>query len=364
MPTAPSPDTIPLRTLESAADSVEGDAGLARALAQAARAVHASPAYSGWISDGVAERFPFRSKDALPPALVELGLAEGSRSLAKINVAGEHVFLTDGVWVDKAERVFPFTKESMTLTAHAAARSADLAPDLVVDLASGCGHSAIGYPGAAIRFSFDVNPRALAYARINRAMNAIPEYTLRIMANDIRKGVPAEVGETPASNVLFLANMPFGPSPSPGVLPLSSDGGETGLDLQVATLDAIGGFAETMGGSRRVRASVMALTLCNPAQGRWEVTDLAVERFGAERVEWTLLGEERLYHVDGRESGDNPSPLDEALPRIADFRLYFDDHERDAVRESYRELARSLGRRGWTHLAYGIVDIELGRSVD
>lgn len=361
MPTAvPASTTIPLATLESAADALGRDPRLAEALATAAHALHARPDYAAWHGGGLTEGTPFEADAALPGALADLGLATGARFLAKVNLLGGKVFLTDGVWVDKADRVFPFADESETLIRHAAARVPGFEPDLVVDLATGCGHSAIGYPGEVRRFALDINPRALAYARINGAMNGLSRDSLRVLANDVRDGVPVEVMKAGAANVLFLANMPFGPSAGRGVLPLTSDGGESGVDLQLATVDAIDGFARAMGPSCRVRASIMGMTVGAPDLGRWEMMDPAIERFGADRVRWTHLPDELVYRVDGLRAGGNPSPLAEALSHMADCRLYFTDESRPSVKARWRDLADSLGRRGWTHMAYGIVDVDLG----
>lgn len=360
MPTAvPASTTIPLATLESAADALGRDPRLAEALATAARALHARPDYAAWHAGGLTEGTPFEAGAPLPAALADLGLATGARSLAKVNLLDGKVFLTDGVWVDKADRVFPFADESETLIRHAAARVPGVEPDLVVDLATGCGHSAIGYPGEVRRFALDINPRALAYARINGAMNGVSD-SLQVLANDVRAGVPAAVRETHATRVLFLANMPFGPSAGRGVLPLTSDGGESGVDLQLATVDAIDGFARAMGPSCRVRASIMGMTVGAPDLDRWEMMDPAIERFGADRVRWTHLPDELVYRVDGLRAGGNPSPLAEALSHMADCRLYFTDESRPSVKARWRDLADSLGRRGWTHMAYGIVDVDLG----
>lgn len=359
MPTAArASDTIPLATLETLASDLTLAPERAAALAEAARSVHSRPDYAAWLAGGLTEGTPFEAID-LPPMFSEMGLGDGARSLAKVNVVDGKVFLTDGVWVDKAHRVFPFADESETLTRHACRRVADFEPDVVVDLATGCGHSAIGYPGGARRFALDVNPRALAYARINGAMNGLDGDALRVLANDVRDGVPDEVSRAGGSRVLFLANMPFGPSAGRGVLPLTSDGGESGIDLQLATVDAIDRFARAAGPGCQVRASIMGMTVGAPELGRWEMADPAIERFGADRVRWTLLEDELVYRVDGLRAGDNPSPLAEGLSHMADCRLYFTDAERPAVKARWRDLTESLGRRGWTHLAYGIVDVDL-----
>ncbi|MFX4914349.1 hypothetical protein ABTC20_19240, partial [Acinetobacter baumannii] len=81
------------------------------------------------------------------------------------------LFVTDGVWVNQGWRVFPFCDESETLLAHASGNAGW--PDWTLDLAVGCGHNILGLDGAERRIGLDINPRALAYSAVNRALNGI-----------------------------------------------------------------------------------------------------------------------------------------------------------------------------------------------
>ena len=63
--------------------------------------------------------------------------------------------------------------------------------------------------------AFDINPRALAYAAVNRALNGIPGQDCVLALNDIRAGIPRAVLPGRDEHVLILANMPFGPAPRP-----------------------------------------------------------------------------------------------------------------------------------------------------
>ena len=138
-------------------------------------------------------------------------------------------------------RVFPFCDESAALVGFA--HKAGLAEwsDWTLDLATGCGHNAMVLGGRSL--AFDINPRALAYATANRALNGIPGRDCVLALNDIRDGIPQAVASGLDGHVLILANMPFGPAPSQDALPLTSNGGESGADLQIATYRAIADLA-------------------------------------------------------------------------------------------------------------------------
>jgi hypothetical protein len=290
------------------------------------------------------------------PLLERARLAQSDRLLVKLNQAGEGVFITDGVWVEQRVRVFPFCDESAALIGFV--RKIGLAEwaDWTLDLATGCGLNAmvLGKRG----FAFDINPRALAYATVNRALNRISGKDCVLALNDIRDGIPKAVVLGLDGHVLILANMPFGPAPSADALPLASNGGESGADLQIATYREVADLACSAGTRFTFRACLMGLTVGDRAADRWEIVERAIECFGVERVRWHLLSEEHVFRVDGVRQLGNPAPVAIALPGLASCRLYSpDESNRTAKIAAFTNLAKRHADGGNPDIAYGIVEV-------
>jgi hypothetical protein len=335
---------------------LSADAGYAEVLNEQLRAIHASPSYQGWLGT-LAEARPYMLPDsANVPLLERTRLAQSGRLMVKLNQAGEDVFVTDGVWVEQRVRVFPFCDESAALIAFV--RTTGLAEwaDWTLDLATGCGLNAMVLGKRS--FAFDINPRALAYAAANRALNRIPGKDCVLALNDIRDGIPKPVVLGLDGHVLILANMPFGPAPSADALPLTSNGGESGADLQIATYQAVAELARLAENRFTFRACLMGLTVGDRAAGRWEIVERAIECFGAERVRWHLLSEEHVFRVDGVRQFGNPAPVMIALPGLASCRLYSpDESNRTAKIAAFAELAKRHADGGNPDIAYGIVEV-------
>ena len=332
------------------------DANFNRCLNEHLRAIHDSLAYQNWLGT-VAEVEPFALSDALNGSLLERArLAASGCLLAKLNSVEASLFLTDGVWVEPRVRVFPFCDESAALIGFI--RKTGLAEwaDFTLDLATGCGLNALVLGGKSI--AFDISPRALAYATVNRRLNGIGGKDCVLVLNDIRDGIPAVVGSELSGHVLVLANLPFGPAPSPTALPLTSNGGESGVDLQVAAYRAIEGFIESAKGRCSVRACLLGLSVGDRAVNRWEIVELAVARFGTARVKWHLLSDEHVFRIDGVRQFVNPAPVALAMSGLASCRLYTPDKsERIAKIAAFLNLAESHQVRGNPDIAYGIVEI-------
>lgn len=332
------------------------DPRLAGQLAIALRAVSESPGYRAWAGS-LAEAVPFQLAGFVDAELLErTGIACDGHLTVKLTSMGHHLFLTDGVWVDPRVRVFPFSDESSALTGFVRRHNLDNWADSIVDLATGCGHTpvALGVNGVA----FDINTRALAFAIVNRALNGVPAGSCLLALNDIRNGIPETIGRGLRGNVLVLANMPFGPSPSRDALPLTSHGGESGIDLQIATYRAIADLAHGHADRISVRACILGLTVGNRTENRWEIVDKAIDCFGIGRVGWNLLNDEHVFRIDGVRQMGNPAPVADALRGLASCRLYTpDDHERAAKMEAFDALGRRHAARGNPDIAYGIVEI-------
>ena len=355
----PSTDDL-FRTARALRASTE----LADRVRRALRALCDSKSYRGW-RDGPEQASRFRldgegeggvDGGAGRSALQEAGLVEAGGLAIRVNDREGRLFATDGVWVDAQRRVFPFDDEAGTML-RLARRLGWETPDTVVDLACGCGHSALGFD-AAQRVLLDVNPRALAYAELNRVLNGVPGASTVIALNDVRDGVPRGVARGLRGTVLVIANMPFGLSPGAGVLPLTSDGGDDGLVLQAAVLETLAALRRELPAVTRLQALMLGLTAGCAAEGRWEWPQRAAAAFGEGRARWSLLHDESVLRIDGRRAMANPSRLRDALPALAECTLYVGDAERQSVRESYRELAGRHERAGRPDLAYGAVAVE------
>jgi methylase of polypeptide subunit release factors len=338
------------------ATALSADGGFAGALSEQLRALHASPSYQGWLGT-LAEAEPF----VLPnwtddPLLGEARLARSGRLLVKLNRTGEAVFLTDGVWVEPRVRVFPFCDESAALVSFVRKTGLARGADWTLDLATGCGVNAMTIGGRSL--ACDINPRALAYAAANRTLNRILGEDCVLALNDIRDGIPKALGAGLDGHVLILANMPFGPAPSPEALPLTSNGGETGADLQIATYRAVADLVRSAEGRFSFTACLMGLTVGDRATDRWDIVDHAIRHFGADRVRWHLLREEHVFRIDGVRQFGNPAPVAIAFPGLASCRLYTpNERERTAKIAAFTELARRHETRGNPDIAYGIVEI-------
>ncbi|PIT00776.1 hypothetical protein TSA1_08320 [Bradyrhizobium nitroreducens] len=320
--------------------------------------IESTEAYSRWAGSAQ-QAAPFRIEDPLHTnALEAIGLVVDGRLRVRVNRMHDRLFVTDGVWVDPRWRVFPFCDESETLLAHASPNIGW--PDWTLDLAAGCGHNMLGFDGADRRIGFDVNPRALAYAVINRSLNGIDAKRQGFGLNDICDGIPACIGNGLDGRVLILANMPFGLAPDRDALPLTSNGGPSGASLQIATFLAVRDLAAAKP-TLDIRACLMGLTVGDHRTDRWEIVEKARECFGADRVTWTLLKGEKVFRVNGIRELDNPVPLRGALPRITECTLYVKDAERSEQRAAYERLALQHEEMGNPDISYGIVDVRLNR---
>lgn len=340
-------------------------AALLDRLRAAVAGVTDSAAYRSWL--GMDEQggatCPLPDDQGHWDALHEAGLIESGRLLVKVNRHDNRHLLTDGLWVDKDIRVFPFTDESEVLLRYVRRRGLDDWARLVVDPATGSGNHAITLGAGRRCLAMDVNPRAIAYLRINAALNGTPDLSYQV--NDITQGLPACVSQGLDARTLFVVNMPFALSPAnraeDGVrfLPLSADGGTTGATLTLAFLRALYGLRAVASPGKQVRAAVLCYSVGARATGRWQVVEEARRLFGASAVSFEIQSDEAMWRVNGIKAERNPMDLASGLPKKAECRFYVRDRNRDEVRAGYHELARHLSGEGWDSLAYGVLDIDV-----
>ncbi len=341
-------------------DNPREAAGLKEILSEIA----AHPTYQEWGDEQQFEGDLFRLHHSLAFAsdekrwLLESKLLVKNDALrVKLNLCGDQVFLTDGLWVDPSIRTFPFSDES-DLVVRACEETGWMGwATTVIDPATGCGHNLLRYRGGNVRrYGFDRNTRALAYAGINAVLNGVPA---SFVNGDIRNGIPPVFSREEEERVLIVANMPFALAPNRDQMPRSAQGGRHGYELTVALIDAIKGLSGRLGKNSQLRCIVLAYSVGNLATDSWVVPEYASEQFGATATKWSLWPDEKLWRVNGKKEQPNPMPLDR-LKRKADCRFYVrGDVVPEVLRGEYEQLTAELASESLDHLAYGVIASEV-----
>ncbi len=333
------------------------------AFRQAAFALLADATYQNWLT---VQRYKGGSFH-LEGATIEksffhkLGLVGDDNYLrAQIHQYREKLFLTDTPNVPGDIQVYPWDDESDAIIGWLAQQQhwIDWA-DCTVDPMCGAGHHNIVLPGTvSSRLSFDVNARAVGFTDINALLNEVAVHTSQI---DIWQGLAdtmAESGIRKDTRILIMVNSPFGLSPLPGALPLTSDGGETGAVIAKAALKTV---RELSNQYARIRLCQLVYTIGNPLTGSWYVVDFARELFGEDRVNFHLLSERSLWRVNGKKEEPNPMPLAQLRRKaFCAFQVKGEMEQRMKMAESYDALADRLHEQfDATHLGYGIIDVDM-----
>ena len=352
-------------TLLSLSREIHGNSRTASELRNELLHVFRMKAYREWFEDGqyLEERCALPLEDH--PVMATYGLLEPCKIIGnagigylqvRINSLRGRVLITDGFWVKRADQVFSDTDESEDLLEHLDRYPCGFSVDTVVDVATGCGNHLMGFDGPTAGVGLDVNFRALIFACINREINFARN--LLFAHNDIREGLPGALYGLDG-NILMMANISFGLSSPLGTLPNNVDGGESGENLQVATMHAFAEFANTARNVRNWRFVLSSYTLGMQEVERWLVPEIARTLFGSPNVKWSLLKDKRIWRINGRKRESNPMNLASGLRRRADCKFYTTSEERESVRIGDVALAERLSREGWDSLGYGIIDISL-----
>jgi hypothetical protein len=334
-------------------------------LSEILKEIAGHPTYREWSEEQQFEGDLFRLHHSLAFAsddkrwLLESKLLVKNDALrVKINLCGDQVFITDGLWVDPSIRAFPFSDES-DLVIQACEESGWMGwATCVVDPATGCGHNLLRYRGDDVRrYGFDRNSRALAYAGINAALNGVASTSF---ANgDIRNGVPPVFDQEKDEKVLVVANMPFALVPNRDQIARSAQGGRHGYELTWELIDALDNLAGQLSRGSELRCVILAYSVGCEDTDSWVVPEYAAKRFGSAGTDWRLWPDEKLWRVNGKKEQDNPMPL-ELLKLKADCRFYVrGDVDPEQLRREYEQLTQALAEEGHHDLAYGVITAQV-----
>jgi hypothetical protein len=110
--------------------------------------------------------------------------------------------------------------------------------------------------------------------------------------------------------------------------------------------------------SSHLRCAILAYSIGDQTTDSWKVDGKATRRFG-DAARWELLDGQPLWRVNGRKEQPNPMPLG-SLKLKADCRFHVrNPANRDGVREDYEALTTELAGKGFYHLGYGVVTIDV-----
>lgn len=337
-------------------------------------AIYCLPEYQEWLSSGQFKSAADPGSRFYLPAgfgesltreqkwiLDQFNLVTGDRLEAKIDRHNNRVHLTDGPWVPPTYRVYSFADESELLCNHVREQSFDGWADIMIDPACGCGHHALGLENAPSKLSLDINLRSLAFCRLNALLSGAPEMLCGI--NDIRDGMPAPVRMLGAKNILFVINMPFAIHPKSSklesVMPLAQDGGDRGIALTFAAIDAVGSFAKDAPHVEEVKAVILFYSLgrqISPSVWDWEVERYVHSRHDVHKAEVVVLSQHAMWRVNGVKAEPNPMPI-EMLKKKALCRHTFPLSKEAEVRSGYAALENAFRVAGYTHLGYGLLSL-------
>lgn len=348
-------------------DQSELDHAVVDGLNEALEAIYALPDYQQWL-DGASE---FASQYSLPPnfgtelsgptkrLLERFLIINGSFVEVKIDKHGNRVHLTDGGWVPSAYRVYPYADESKLLCDYIVGAGLHDGTQLLIDPACGCGHHGLALSMIPTRVYLDINIRALAFCRINSILSGSEQMLSGI--NDIRQGFPLLFDHLHCDRALVVVNMPFAIFPQGPDLPqtLAQDGGDRGVALTFAVLEAVKKLARTAPSIKQLRLVMLFYSLGARRAGgwHWEVEDKARMLFPDADVSVTTPAE-KMWRVNGVKAENSPMDLSR-MDQKARCRQTFAPDEMEPARKGYLALEAQFRKEGYSHLGYGILDVKV-----
>lgn len=358
-----------LETLYSVRKHLESDDGKydAEVLSELLKEVYHLDSYQEWLGNGqFYSSSDRRSRYYVEPAfgkgwsdkkwlLEKLGLLNGDMLTAKVDVHEDRIHITDGSWVPAEFRVFPFVDESSDIVEFVRRSGFEEQSDVLIDPACGCGHHALGLADISQKINFDINPRALEFAKINCILANVG--SMYCSENDIRRGLPDHLSLIGDGRFLITANMPFaifpkmsdtanGPSPA-------QDGGQRGMELTAHVVRAVAQFKKRSN-ARSIRAVILCYSLGNPEEGKWEIEQIAEEYLNEYETSFHVLDNEKMWRVNGRKDQSNPMSLTN-LSLKASCKHTYRAEQMSEANEGYEKLISLYKEDGWSHLGYGLL---------
>lgn len=309
-------------------------------------ALWATESYKAWHTDKGNHIRPFHIEGAWK-YLRTSGLVDDSSLQVRINKIGNRYFLTDGPWLSHRFAAFPYSEEAESLLDYAYHERLHLWADTIVDMSAGCGHTPLGMETEADRYVYDINARALGYARLNALINRLPQSRVSIALNDVKRSLPVSLLSSHGRRVLFLFNTPFVPNPSPSSLeamPISVDGGAEGEDMQVRSFEVVADFHDRFP-DRQVQALFLTWSFGRFRDGYWELQDKC-DRILNAKTKWSyasFLPDEPGNGCDVQENFDYLQDSNWLLRKDP------------AISESFAQLAHAQAAKGFAQLGYGIL---------
>lgn len=309
-------------------------------------ALWATETYKAWHTEKSNHIRPFHMEGNWK-SLRALGLVRKSSLQVRINKIGSRYFLTDGPWLNDRFAAFPYSEEAESLLDLAYQEGLHVWADTIVDMSAGCGHTPLGMKTEANRHVYDINSRALAYARLNALINQLPQSRVSIAFNDVKKSLPLSLLSSRGRKVLFLFNTPFVPNPSPSALeamPISVDGGAEGEDLQVRSFEVVADFQKRFP-KKQVQALFLTWSFGRFRDGFWEL-QAKCDRILHAKTKWSFasfLPEEPGNGCDVRENFDYLQDSNWLLRKDP------------SISESFAQLAHAQAAKGFNQLGYGIL---------
>jgi hypothetical protein len=334
--------------------------------------IYDDPSYQAWLEiDQFAGEADPRGRYVVPAQigvnhreanrlLTQCGLIAPDRTLeAKVDRHYDRIHLTDGFWTSPSMRVYPTTDESEHICAYVKSKGYDQRYKVLIDPACGSGHHAMGLSSFSTRASYDINLRAIAYARANALLAGDTDQDFGV--RDIRTGLPV-LARRLSGPILIAANMPFALLPSAEVDKgkVAQDGGARGVTLTNALLHAIRALWSDTPEITQLRSVILFYSLGRSVEGPWEIAEEARTLLPDAQIKTSILTDQQMWRVNGRKSEANPMPIDR-LHTKAKCRFTWPEYEEHTVTEGYRQRERELAAESWTHLGYGILDIDLSR---
>jgi hypothetical protein len=228
---------------------------------------------------------PAAVPEAIPDgSLARAGLLCGGRLRVRVSKRRSQVFVTDPAGPDEIDAVTPLLLQL--------ARQAWGVPDVLLDPYCGNGEVALSIE-APLRLMLDRDPRALAFADLNRVLNGIPESRTLLGLADLRMGLPRLALAALSGTVVCVAMLP------------PDTRGANERSLQQAALDAIAAARRMMPRTARLRALIGLVVAPRADRDGRDLAGHAAAAFGANRVSWSVIEPASTGWVDVRaEAGE------------------------------------------------------------